>query len=587
MRDYTGVSYQSIEDPRTRKAIGAIDYFLKDLSRGLGRIQSGEVPDGSGSPILPPDGPFLYKPGIAGGQIAYGGVNAGDDLELHSGVPRDGSIFFGANSALDEANTRLGVGTSSPQAVLHLTQTGSQVFARPVAFTQLNSPTHWTGNDAGTTNLQNYVNEVTLDESTYVTESTSTSGTGPLSFTLWTNGNSPIAGSPTIVLYARVRRYTNSGVPAGTEQLKLELKRGGSSVKTVLTGFLGTSFVDSSSTLSGTEVTNLTGSGDVTLECSVIGIGSINTGYDIAQIYLVMSTGATTNLARWDTAGAQSGRITVDGYVESQRLQLLGTTSGTFTQRAAATTTDYAVIWPSAQGGANTTPLNDGSGNLSWGVAASNTFLDSVFRVQDNGDTTKQLAFECSGISTATTRTLTVPDRSSTIVTLAGTQTFTGPIITLPSAGTNLQCDDALTGSGNAGVFGTIFDITSGLSLTLEMTGAAIGSLGSLVFPSEGGTVVVTLGAQTLSSKTLATSTIAKTQSASTGFSFSDTTTSTNRLRFVLQNGVGANSITLVTTAARDYQFTNVSGRVVTDNNVTVDGAGDIVTSGGSIVIAA
>jgi hypothetical protein len=45
------------------------------------------------------------------------------------------------------------------------------------------------------------------------------------------------------------------------------------------------------------------------------------------------------------------------------------------------------------------------------------TFSDSAFRVQDNGDATKQLAFECSGISTATTRTMTVPNENGTIST--------------------------------------------------------------------------------------------------------------------------------------------------------------------------
>jgi len=42
---------------------------------------------------------------------------------------------------------------------------------------------------------------------------------------------------------------------------------------------------------------------------------------------------------------------------------------------------------------------------------------DNGFRVRDNGDATKQLAFECSGISTATTRTMTVPDENGTIST--------------------------------------------------------------------------------------------------------------------------------------------------------------------------
>jgi len=45
------------------------------------------------------------------------------------------------------------------------------------------------------------------------------------------------------------------------------------------------------------------------------------------------------------------------------------------------------------------------------------TFSDSSFRVQDNADATKQLAFECSGISSSTTRTMTVPNENGTIST--------------------------------------------------------------------------------------------------------------------------------------------------------------------------
>jgi len=40
---------------------------------------------------------------------------------------------------------------------------------------------------------------------------------------------------------------------------------------------------------------------------------------------------------------------------------------------------------------------------------------DSGLRIRDNSDNTKQLAFECSGISSGTTRTLTVADESGTI----------------------------------------------------------------------------------------------------------------------------------------------------------------------------
>ena len=44
------------------------------------------------------------------------------------------------------------------------------------------------------------------------------------------------------------------------------------------------------------------------------------------------------------------------------------------------------------------------------------TFPDNTFRVQDNSDATKQLAFELSGVTTATTRTMTVPDANGTLM---------------------------------------------------------------------------------------------------------------------------------------------------------------------------
>lgn len=46
------------------------------------------------------------------------------------------------------------------------------------------------------------------------------------------------------------------------------------------------------------------------------------------------------------------------------------------------------------------------------GSGGGSTFLDSAFRILDNGDITKQLAFEVSAITTGTTRTWLIPDIS-------------------------------------------------------------------------------------------------------------------------------------------------------------------------------
>ena len=50
-------------------------------------------------------------------------------------------------------------------------------------------------------------------------------------------------------------------------------------------------------------------------------------------------------------------------------------------------------------------------------VTSNTEFVDNTFRVKDNSDASKKLAFECSGISGSTTRTMTVPNTDGTIST--------------------------------------------------------------------------------------------------------------------------------------------------------------------------
>jgi hypothetical protein len=63
--------------------------------------------------------------------------------------------------------------------------------------------------------------------------------------------------------------------------------------------------------------------------------------------------------------------------------------------------------------------------NKTLGNSNTVTLKDSLFTLQNGSDVTKQLVFDLAGLTTATTRTLSVPDVSSTLAVLDA-QTFTG-----------------------------------------------------------------------------------------------------------------------------------------------------------------
>lgn len=61
------------------------------------------------------------------------------------------------------------------------------------------------------------------------------------------------------------------------------------------------------------------------------------------------------------------------------------------------------------------------------------TIKDGSFTLQNTSDTSKQLVFSLSSITTSTTRTITVPDASGTMVLAAATQTLTNKTLTSPT----------------------------------------------------------------------------------------------------------------------------------------------------------
>lgn len=124
----------------------------------------------------------------------------------------------------------------------------------------------------------------------------------------------------------------------------------------------------------------------ITVGSTSIALGSSST--TLSGLTSVTSTGITTN---------DSG------------FRIRNTTDITkqiaFSAASITTGTTRTYTWP------------DTDGTVVLTTTAPTTFSDSTFRIQDNADATKELAFECSGISTATTRTMTVPNESGTIST--------------------------------------------------------------------------------------------------------------------------------------------------------------------------
>lgn len=93
----------------------------------------------------------------------------------------------------------------------------------------------------------------------------------------------------------------------------------------------------------------------------------------------------------------------------------------------------YALMntaWPVSLGGTGGTSAQTSVAALFPGTTY---VLDENLLIADNGDTTKRVKFQVSGVTTATTRTLTVPDASGTVMltdtAVSNAQALTGSVV--------------------------------------------------------------------------------------------------------------------------------------------------------------
>jgi hypothetical protein len=102
VREYTGIAAFSVPDPkaedftpRLRNMLSTIDIFLRDASFGFARIQAGQAPSGSGTPIAsPPDlSDYLKLSGRSGGQTIASTASSDNVLSIQSTAVPSGDFF--------------------------------------------------------------------------------------------------------------------------------------------------------------------------------------------------------------------------------------------------------------------------------------------------------------------------------------------------------------------------------------------------------------------------------------------------------------------------------------------------------------
>ena len=284
--------------------------------------------------------------------------------------------------------------------------------------------------------------------------------------------------------------------------------------------------------------------------------------------------GATTNV-QFNNAGAFDGdaafTFDTDTVSIQSNLDLLGSTSGTMTLSPAAAVTDYALVFPAAQGGANEILENDGSGNLSWTTVTASAggsdtevqfnnsgSLDGVSSWTTNGTTTLSAADNgVLNIGTGNDFSITHDATDTTITSTTGDLVIDNTNVTgetrielaTATVATSFSVRDSTNlplilaqGSGQVDISGNL-DVSGGIDIDADLVPLTIGSGGEFQ--------IVYNGSETTMTSTTGNLTIANTD-VTNGTLFT-LGTATSATTFEVQD-VG-NGQLMVITGAGDVSF--------------------------------
>ncbi len=291
---------------------------LESNAQGLASVGRGEVPDGSGGPL--PGSTvdltdYFFLPGRSGGQEGHGGTAAGDDLTLSSTFSdTKGKIFLGdlaPRTTVDELLCRVGIGTDSPEATLHVNQpttaeqlvpTTDGAWGNGIAF-----------NYSGGTSRFDSLNEDQAspdEDSTYVVATTGASGL------FWTYAGAidpPLVGLANIDGATMYCRAKITGIASPGRFLKFFLTKSVSDPNTKIAersidiNDLTGSYVTYTYTLTPAELADYKTS-LAPHKLSMTLTDNLPSDIHITQLYMLVST--NLDIIRWDEAvDTKSGRI--------------------------------------------------------------------------------------------------------------------------------------------------------------------------------------------------------------------------------------------------------------------------------------